>query len=43
MTSIAIVRAFIALKENILSNTKIVEQVKSLEQKYDKHREAATL
>lgn len=36
MTSIAIVRAFIALKENILSNTKIVEQVKSLEQKYDK-------
>ena len=36
MTSIAIVRAFIALKENILSNNKIVEQVKSLEQKYDK-------
>ena len=36
MTSIAIVRAFIALKENILSNSKIIEQVKSLEQKYDK-------
>ena len=43
MTNIAIVRAFIALKENILSNNKIAEQVKSLEQKYDKHREAATL
>lgn len=36
LTSIAIVRAFIALKENILSNQKFVEQLKQLEAKYDK-------
>ncbi len=36
LTSIAIVRAFIVLNGNILSNSKIIEQVKSLEQKYDK-------
>jgi hypothetical protein len=36
LTSIAIVRAFIALKENILTNTKIIEHIKTLELKYDK-------
>lgn len=36
LTSVTIVRVFIALKENILTNSKIISQLKQLEIKYDK-------